>query len=364
MSYRAFDEKELRVTEYVEVRGGSVPVFNTPITPRENSILAHAHKQPCWMLTDMESRMFCPSIIPDHRARGCVTEAEKLSEEEFGGPDMFGVEWRYVPVAGGSMVVPGNPVLTDANDWREVIRFPDIDSWDWEGSAEKNREYLQQSRQCTILGLLNGCWFERLLSFMDFEGAAMALIDEDQREALRELLHETTSLYMRILDKCVQYYRFDGVCIHDDWGSQMAPFFSEEVARSLFLPEMKRFVDHAHQFGKFVDLHSCGHVEERCNIFVEAGFDAWKPMPMNNTVELYQKYGDKIIISVVPDKLFDPQTASEEEQRQAARDFVAKYTQGDKLCCLAVNYCPPGFVTQAYREELYRASRIRYAQGD
>ena len=66
----------------------------------------------------------------------------------------------------------------------------------------------------------------------------------------------------------------------------------------------------------------------------------------------------------MPDKLFDPQTASEEEQRQAARDFVAKYTQGDKLCCLAVNYCPPGFVTQAYREELYRASRIRYAQGD
>lgn len=103
MSYRAFDEKELRVTEYVEVRGGSVPVFNTPITPRENSILAHAHKQPCWMLTDMESRMFCPSIIPDHRARGYVTEAEKLSEEEFGGPDMFGVEWRYVPVAGGGL---------------------------------------------------------------------------------------------------------------------------------------------------------------------------------------------------------------------------------------------------------------------
>ena len=85
-------------------------------------------------------------------------------------------------------------------------------------------------------------------------------------------------------------------------------------------------------------------------------------MVMNDTAELYRKYGDKIVIGLAPDTGFDPRMASEEEQRQAARDFVAKYTQAGKLCSLAVNYCPPGLMTQAFREEVYKASRIRYAQ--
>lgn len=362
MRYPNFDEKELNVTRYVKVRGRDVPVFDTPITPRENSNAARHHQKPCWMLTDMETRMFCPSIIPDQVARGYIIEQEKYPEELYGGPDMFGVEWRYIPTVQGSMVQPGSPILEDVNDWREVIHFPDIDSWDWAGSAEKNKEYLAQNDRCTMITLLNGCWFERLLSFMDFEGAAMAVIDEDQEDAIKELIHETTSLYMRIVDKCVEHFPFDGFCIHDDWGSQMAPFFSEHVAREFFLPEMKRFVDHAHSYGKFVDLHSCGHVEDRCNIFVEAGFDSWTPMTMNNTTELYHKYGDKIVIGIVPDNLPDPNNSTEEEQRLAARDFVARFTEADKLCSVAVGSCPPGSVTLAYREELYKASRERYAR--
>lgn len=360
MRYPEFQEEELAVKSYVQYRGRQIPLYDFPITPRENSIIAHNHQKPCWILTDFDNRLFCPSIIPDQRARGFVFEAEAMPQELYGGPDMFGVPWVYIPTVQGSMVKPGNPILEDVNDWREKIIFPDIDQWDWEGSAEKNREWLESDR-CTVLTLLNGCWFERLLSFMDFEGAAMALIDDDQIDAVKELIHETTSLYIRIVDKCVQYYRFDGICIHDDWGSQMAPFFSEKVAREIFLPEMKRFVENAHAKGKFVDLHSCGHVEDRCQIFAEAGFDSWTPMPMNNTAKLYEKFGDRIVIGVVPPVTFDPATATEEEQRAAARAFVEQFTKEGKNCSLAVNYCPPGMMTPVYREELYKAARIRYA---
>ena len=38
---------------------------------------------------------------------------------------------------------------------------------------------------------------------------------------------------------------------------------------------------------------------------------------------LYEKYGDQIIIGVIPDQ-FDPMTTSEEDQRAAAREFVEK----------------------------------------
>ena len=44
---------------------------------------------------------------------------------------MFGINWLFIPVAGGSMVEPGNPLMTDMNEWEEKVVWPDIDSWDW-----------------------------------------------------------------------------------------------------------------------------------------------------------------------------------------------------------------------------------------
>ncbi|MDO5410555.1 MAG: methyltransferase [Lachnospiraceae bacterium] len=358
-----FDEKELKVVaEEPNFFGGTNPIYDFPVTMREAAVAALRDKDPVWMLTDIEQNTFTPAVIPDNIARGFVIEGEAFPRENFGGKDMFGIEWVYVDVAGGSMEKPGNPVLLeDVNDWKEKIVFPDIDSWDWEGSAKRNQNFLN-SGKCNVMMFLNGCWFERLVSFMGFEEAAVAVIDEDQRDALKELVHETTGLYLRIVDKCEEYYDLDGFCIHDDWGSQMAPFFSEEVAREIFLPEMKRFVEHVHSKGKFCDMHSCGHIEDRCNIFVEAGFDSWTPMAMNDTPKLYEEYGDKITIGVVHDKPFDPETATEEEQRASARDFVEKFTKPGKFATYSGFYNRPGMLTPAFREELYKASRERYSK--
>lgn len=274
---------------------------------------------------------------------------------------MFGVEWVYIDVAGGSMVKPGKPLLEHASEWREKVVFPDIDSWDWEGSARMNKDYLSNGR-ANVITLLNGCWFERLISFFDFEGAAIALIDDEQVEDIQELVHKLTDLYIRLVDKCVQYYDLDGIEIHDDWGSQKSPFFSDEAAREIFLPEMKRFVDHVHDLGKFCNLHSCGHIEDRCDVIAEAGFDGWLPMPMNDTVQLYEKYGDRVAIGAVDPEPIDPATASEEEQRAAARRFVERFTKEGKVSVFSAFYNTPGLLTPAFREELYKASRIRYSR--
>jgi hypothetical protein len=141
----------------------------------------------------------------------------------------------------------------------------------------------------------------------------------------------------------------------------MAPFFSDEAARDIILPEMKRFVGYIHSKGKFCDLHSCGHIEDRCDIFAEAGFDSWTPMPMNNTAELYEKYGDKIAIGIVYDKPFDPETATEEEQRAAAKDFVERFCKPGKPSTYSL-YNPPGMLTPIFREEVYRLSREKLSK--
>lgn len=83
---------------------------------------------------------------------------------------------------------------------------------------------------------------------------------------------------------------------------------------------------------------------------------------MNNTQELYEKYGDKIVLGIVTDEPFDPATATEEEQRQAARTFIEKYTKPGKPSVYSTFYNPPGMLTPVFREELYKAARERYGK--
>ena len=349
-----FNEKEMEIVEQRPAfGGGTIPIFNYPISTTELVKRTYIDKESLWILNGAETGFFCPSVIPDDVARGFVFEAVPTPREKFGGKDMFGVEWKYVDIAGGSMSV--GAVFDDANDWRKYIKMPDIDSWDWEGSAKMNKEYLASGPK--TLWLLNGCWFERLISFMSFEGAAMALLDEDQEDAIKDLIHETTTLYMKIIDKCCEYYDIPGFCIHDDWGSQMAPFFSEDVARNIFLPEMKRFCDHVHSHGKYIELHSCGRCETRCGVFADAGFDTWTPMAMNDTAKLWETYGDRMVIAVCVNELEHPETATEEELRDAARSFSAKFAKPDRPCTVNL-YTNPAYLTPAFREELYRTSRI------
>ena len=124
-----FDEKELKVVrEEPAFGGGTTPIYDFPVSMKEASIAAYRDKKPVWLMTGIEQNLFTPSIIPDNCARGFVIEGAPYPREKFGGKDMFGVEWKYVDVAGGSMVVPGNPLLEDVNDWKEKIVFP---GWCW-----------------------------------------------------------------------------------------------------------------------------------------------------------------------------------------------------------------------------------------
>jgi len=355
-----FNEKELEVAyEIPGMWGGpGTPVYSYPANLYDIAKNTYVDKEATWILTGSEVGMFCPAVIPDNIARGLVIDAVPVPREKFGGPDMFGLNWKYVDVAGGSM--SEGLLFDDANDWKDHINFEEVykavDSWDWEGSAKQNEGYLASGPK--TLWFLNGAWFERLISFMTFEGAAMALLDDDQIDAVKELIHETTSLYMYIVDKCEKHYNVPGYCIHDDWGSQMAPFFSEDAAREVFLPEMKRFVDHVHSYGKYIEIHSCGKCQDRIGVFVDAGFDIWTPMAMNDTYALYEKYGDKIVLSIVVKELENPAAATEEELRAAARSFAAKFANPNKPCQLSF-YSDPAYTgSRAFREELYKASRI------
>lgn len=360
MSKIPFNEAELKVVrEEPNFFGAPIPIFDFPVTMRENHRRVF-EKNPLWHPLGIETGLFCPTVFPDNVARGFVIEANRVQFQDGDlNEDMFGIPWEYVGIAGGSMVRPGDHLLKNANDWKSVLKFPDIDSWDWEASAAANKDFLNNDKFNSIW-MLNGWWFERLVSFMGFEGAAMALVDEDQEDALKELFEATTDLGCRLVDKFVQYYdNIDAVTVHDDWGSQRSPFFSEDTAMEMIVPYMKKLVDHIHAKGLIADLHSCGHISKRIDCITSAGWDTWTPQAMNDTWELFDNHGEKIVIGVIPEQ-FDPATTSEEEQRRYAREFFERVNVPGKTAFISLY--GGAVLTNAFREELYKESRILYSK--
>lgn len=347
-----FSEKELEVLGELppEFEGlESTKIYNTPISNKENWKLLFREKHPVWVPGDIDNTFFSPTVIPDSGARALVVEAIPFDpDSQGGGPDMYGTEWVYQPQQMGSMVRPGVPRVADMNDWKEIVKRPDIDAWDWEASAKANREYLSVDRYICCQ-LLSG-WFERLISLMDFAEAALALIDEDQQDAVHEFLDATSDDMCKIIDKICEYMpEVDGFVIHDDWAGQASPFFSQDTAMEMIVPHMRKVTDHIHAKGKFAELHSCGHGETRIEAIIAAGWDAWAPQPMNDVPALYEKYGNKIVLMLDPGVLPED---DEPTQREKARAFAHRFCKPGKVAIpggeLYINL--PAFVEELYIE--------------
>lgn len=365
MKIPTFQENELKVVEMVPGLFGNpdAPVFDYPISAREAVRMMYKGKAP-WVIgscMDVETVTFAPYVNPDNIARAFVLDGTFIpgvSNTE-GGKDMFGIEWMYVAEAGVSMVKPGNPFAEDMEDLLEKIVWPDVDSWDWEGCRKKNEAYLSQSGKSYCTWFMNG-YFERLISFLDFENAIVALIDEDEMAFVHKFFDKLADLYIKIFGKMIQWFpEVDVYYIHDDWGSQRASFFSPDVAKEMIVPYMRRVNDFLHENGKYSHFHSCGHLMNMVDNIIEAGWDAWDPQPMNDTVELYEKYGDRIQIGVYPE-CGDLAALSEEEQRIEAHKFVEKYCRLDRRVMVNM-YAVSAFPT-AFREQLYKESRMAYAE--
>lgn len=347
-----FDPSEITEKAVVSSLWGDMITFKTPITAKEN-YFRNIYKQAVWQPMDGDLFIFSPNNIPDNVAAGLTSDATALPVESYGGKDMFGVEWEYVPEAGGAIEKPGRPhLLEDATEWKEKLTFPNVDSWDWEDAAKRNIPMLEENKGSLIqIRILTG-YFERLISFMGFENAAMAMIDSDQIDAVKELFEALTDLYIEIIDHYRTYYPglIDEVCIHDDWGSQRTPLFSEAVVRDVIFPALSRLVAHIDECGYLAMLHSCGKIEPFVPYMIAAGFQSWEAQENNDLHMVYEKYGDKLNVTITVPPL--PEDASDEMREQAMADAVQKFCHTGKGCV----FCGWGLTVQD-QENIYRMSR-------
>ena len=122
--------------------------------------------------------------------------------------------------------------MPDISEWREVIKWPDLDEIDFQEMGEMNKEYLGTDK-ANQLGIQLGLW-ERMMCLMDVDNAAMALVDEDVEEDVIAFLDKLSDMYVDYIGRVIKVCHIDSVMLHDDWGTQNGPFF-HWIQRSNFL---------------------------------------------------------------------------------------------------------------------------------
>ena len=338
-----FSPSELKnVGQVPAMFGPPVEVFDTPITPRENTLLLYRGKTPMWApfaSGDVTSLML--DCDPENRARSPRSDGSAIK-------DGYGVEWVFVEIAGGAMVRPGSPICPDINRWEDYVTIPDPDTWDWEGCYERNKARLSPDRATYIA--VPGCLFERLIAILDFENAALALIDDDAKESVHRFFRAVTDVHKKFYTNCKKWFNADIVNFNDDWGSQRAEFFSEDVAREMLLPYVKELTDHVHSLGMYWDLHCCGFVEHFVPLFIEAGEDSWGGQPLNDKPKLKRMYGDRFIFTDSP-KVRPDMTDAEKDA--AVEAFMAGPCADNRLLI-------EHSVSPDMRRRIYEASRKNY----
>lgn len=255
-----------------------------------------------------------------------------------GGYDGFGVRW-ITPASGGGAPIPAPNefVLEDITEWREVVKFPDVEAFDWEADAAAALKDVDRSQMILDFGCGNGM-FERLAALMGFEEALCAIATEP--EEVNELLTAITDYKIKVAEKVAKYYKADTFTNYDDVATERGMFMSPETFRKLFKPHNKRLCDAVKALGMIPIYHCCGKADDIVEDMIDCGYAAWTSVqPSNDICGIIEKYGDRFGIMGGYDTSGRPgqAEASDEEVRAEVRrclDTYGKY--GRSYCFMGV----------------------------
>lgn len=287
------------------------------LTPRENH-LKWLREEPCeWTPTSEDRLEFRPTLIKDNVARAMVVQQVPYTGE-FGGKDIFDIEWYFEKEVGGSMEV--GILFEDIEEWEQYVRFPNLDELDWEGCAKENAEYLKTDK-IVHTTIFTG-FFERLISFVGFERAAMALVDEDGQQAVHVLFDKIADLYIDMIARMHKYFNVEMVEIHDDWGTQRGLMFSPNTHREMIMPYLRRVADAAHEMGVFIELHSCGKIDSMVPNIIDCHVDTWRGQAIVDKAAVVAQYGDRFKFGV---EVRNDSGVSDEEALELVKSVIEQY---------------------------------------
>ena len=290
------------------------------MTPRENFMAYFNGKQYDWIPSSFDLQRFSPAEIGDNKARGLVHQQNPISRDEFGGKGLFNVEWKFVPEANGSIDI--GRTFDDISQWREKVYFTPLDSFDWEGVAERNKELLSTDK--VIMATIFSGFFERLISFTSFEDAALYMIDEDSKDDVKALFDALADYYVEYIRYMKKYFNIELLEFHDDWGSQTSLLMSKDTHREMIMPYIKKVVNACHEMNILYMQHSCGFVEDLIPQLIECGADTWVGQNCCDKKKLVKLYGDKMHFGVMINPSPIPERPGDQIVEEV-KNFIEEY---------------------------------------
>ena len=284
---------------------------------RENYKLLLNGEQPAWVPYYRDAvDWVVPSVV-----------ASFLDSEE--RIDFFGVKWTRSPMGNISDVT--DLCLQDIRKWRDVVHFPDLDSYDWKMLAEKDTKMHNPDKMMTamIMPCPGGNFFIPLMNMMGFEEGLIAMAEEEEEVAA---LFEHICQFLEKLEQyMIDYYKPDMVHIGDDIASANSMFISRPTFERLITPFFKRLIERAVSQGIAVEWHCCGKCESIVEDFVDMGITTWESaQPLNDLTAIKNRFGNRLILNGCwqgnnPAEL---PGASEEVVRAAVRKTIDLYASG------------------------------------
>ncbi|MFA0816135.1 MAG: uroporphyrinogen decarboxylase family protein [Anaerofustis sp.] len=317
-----------------------------PISPKENLKAVFDRKKPKWVPNTNQEKGLV--LCPHDNDRPFFFDS---------GKDWFGVDWTFVPTAGGQMVTPNTFIMQSPSEWEEKLIFPDFDSMDF--TAGKEDALAAADPNVMNFYLMQDGLFERLLSLATAEEVFCFLMEEE--ESATRFFERMADYKIALMDKVIREWApFDAFINSDDWGTQISTFISPDMYQKYLYKPYQRIVDFAHKNGKYINFHSCGKVETLVPQMVKLGADMWEAQRMNDLIALRGKYGKELPIQIALDENI---TFREGVSDQAILDHVHWYIDTFAMDGgLIAAYMPVNeHVNELVARELYEYSKRHYA---
>lgn len=247
-----------------------------------------------------------------------------------GGKDWFGVTWEYHE--GEPAPMPSQDYLfEEMEDWKDAVHFPDLEHFDWEEAARKDRIPEFDREHHMLSQIIHNGVFERLNTLMGMENSMCALLTDP--EECKSFFDACAEYKCRLIDKLHQYYQPDVIVYHDDWGAQKSLMIDPDTWRELIKPATAKICEHTKRLGMFFELHSDGMIRDLVpEIAEDIQPDAIQLMAMNDIPALKKITGNRIVYDVFLDTqkiaAMDTGKLTEEELRRMLREEFTTLAEG------------------------------------
>ena len=209
------------------------------------------------------------------------------------GEDPFGVSWIVDPM-GAMHDTTKPPLFTEIEDWREIVKIPDLSGIDFAAEAAKEMANIDRTQKMIAYYSPCGC-YERLASFMGFDNALIALAeDPDECGAFFDAV---TDYKIELANKIIDAYGIDIYYNFDDIATANNLFMAPDTYREVIKPRHARLAKAVTDRGVIFGEHTCGRCEEILEDYVEIGVKIWHSAQiMNDLPAIQKKFAGRLVI--------------------------------------------------------------------